>query len=102
MTYLYCLVRGSRKPVLRRVTGGLPHAGPPRALDAGGALWLIVSDVDDDAYNERAIATGLRDLEWVSLRAVAHERIVEQFLSAPAVLPMQLFTIFTTDARPVD
>jgi hypothetical protein len=102
VTYLYCLVRGSRKPVLRRVTGGLPDGGPTRALDAGEALWLIVCDVDDAMYDERAIAAGLQDLEWVSRRAIEHERIVEQFLSAPAVLPMQLFAIFTTDARAIE
>jgi hypothetical protein len=30
---------------------------------------------------------------------VAHEAVVEQFLSAKAVLPMQLFTLFTSDER---
>jgi hypothetical protein len=102
VTYLYCLVRGSRKPVLRRVGGGLPGAGPPRVLAAGEGLWLIVADVEDADYSERAIAAGLQDLEWVSRRGIGHERIVEGFLSAPAVLPMQMFTIFTTDARALE
>lgn len=102
MTYLYCLVRGSRKPVLRRVAVGLPGAGPARALDAGDGLWLIVSDVESAAYGEEAIAAGLQDLAWVSRRAIGHERMVEHFLSAPAVLPMQMLTIFTTDARALE
>ncbi len=102
MTYLYCLVRGSRKPMLRRVTGGLPRSGSLRALDAGQGLWLIVTDVDDAEYSEKAIAAGLQNLEWVSARAVGHEAVVEQFLAASAVLPMQLFTIFTTDARALE
>ena len=102
MTYLYCLVRSSRKPVLRRATRGLPGAGAARALGAGEALWLIVADVKDTEYNEAAIASGLQNLEWVSVRAVGHEAVIEQFLAAPAVLPMQLFTIFKTDARALE
>jgi Gas vesicle synthesis protein GvpL/GvpF len=99
---VYCLVRGSRRPALRRVAGGLPGAGPVRALDAGNGLWLIAADVDEAEYSENAIAEGLQNLEWVSARAVGHEAVIEQFLSAPAVLPMQLFTIFKTDARALE
>jgi hypothetical protein len=99
VTYVYCLVRSARKPSLRRVTGGLPGAGPVRALDAGRGLWVIASDVPEREYNERAIADGLTHIEWVSQRAMAHEAIVERFLGAPALLPMQLFTIFTSDER---
>jgi hypothetical protein len=33
---------------------------------------------------------------------VAHEAVVEHFLRAPAVLPMQLFTIFTSDERALE
>lgn len=102
MTYLYCLVRGGRKPGLRRAAGRLPGAGPVRALDAGEGLWLIVADVDDAEYNEKAITAGLQNLEWVSARAVSHEAVVEQFLAGRAVLPMQLFTIFKTDARALE
>jgi hypothetical protein len=102
VTYVYCLVRASRKPALRKAAGGLPGAGPARALDAGKGLWLIAADVSEDEYGEPAIAAGLQNLEWVSPRAVGHETVVEQFLSAAAVLPMQLFTIFIDDARAVE
>jgi hypothetical protein len=33
---------------------------------------------------------------------MAHEAVVEHFLTAPAVLPMQLFTLFTSDERALD
>lgn len=85
--------------MLRRVTGGLPGAGPVRALDAGGGVWLIAADVGEAEYGESSIGAGLKDLDWVSRRAIGHEAIVEQFLAADAVLPMQLFTIFTNDDR---
>lgn len=102
MTYLYCLVRSSRKPALRRVRSGLPGAGVVRALDAGGGLWLIVAHVDEADYGEAAIAAGLSRFDWVSPRAVGHEAVIERFLSSAAVLPMQLFTIFTSDERALD
>jgi Gas vesicle synthesis protein GvpL/GvpF len=99
VTYLYCLVRSARKPAVRRLTAGVPGAAPVRTLDAGAGLWLIVSDVDAGEYSESAIAAGLKDLEWVSRRAMGHEAVVERFMRGAALLPMQLFTIFTSDER---
>jgi hypothetical protein len=81
---------------------GLPGSIKLRALDAGDDLWLIASSVPLRAYGEGALAQGLQDLEWVGRRAMAHEAIVERFLSAPALLPMQLFTLFTSDERAVE
>src|SRR2546427_323699 len=101
-TYLYCVVRSDRRPVLRRVPGGVPGASPPRVLDAGGGLWLIAADVPEAEYGEAAIARGLKQLDWVSKRAMGHEAVVEHFLRARAVVPMQLFTIFTADDRAIE
>ena len=50
-------------------------------------------------YGEQAINRGLTNLDWVSRAAVAHEAVVESFITSPAVLPMKLFTIFTSDER---
>jgi hypothetical protein len=88
--------------VLQRVSSGVPGASPSRALDAGRGLWLIVADVPEAEYGEAAIARGLKRLEWVSKRAMGHEAVVEHFLRARAVLPMQLFTIFTSDDRAIE
>ena len=77
----------------------MPGADGIRVLPAGGGLWLIVSDVPVEAYGEDALATGLQDLEWVARRAMAHEAVVERFLSARAVVPMKLLTLFTSDER---
>jgi hypothetical protein len=77
----------------------MPGGGPIRLLDAGGGLWLIVSSVAASEYDEAALARGLQNLDWVGRRAVAHEAVVEHFLGARAVLPMQLFTLFASDER---
>jgi hypothetical protein len=53
-------------------------------------------------YGEEALERGLQQLDWVAPRALAHEAVVEHFLAAPAVLPMQLFTMFAGDERAVE
>lgn len=73
-----------------------------RVLEAGKDLWLIVSTVTASEYGEAGLERGLKDLDWVGRQALEHEGIVERFLKTPAVLPMQLLTLFTTDARAVD
>ena len=78
----------------------------PAAKGARGAAsscdWLVVSTVPERDYGEAALEQGLQDLEWVAPRAVAHESVVEHFLAAPALLPMQIFTLFTGDERAVE
>ena len=99
LTYVYCLVAGQRRPAVARLPAGVPNAGPTRVIEAGGALWLVVASARADAYSAAALAEGLRDLDWVARHALAHEAVVERFLRAKALVPMQLFTLFTSDAR---
>ena len=99
LIYVYCLVRAPRRPSLRNVPDGMPDSSELRALDAGNGLWAVVANVPAGDYDESALARGLQDLDWVGHRAMAHESVVEHFLGASAVLPMQLFTLFTSDER---
>jgi hypothetical protein len=101
LTYVFCLVRGTRRPALPKLSAPsvLPGSHDLRALPAGDDLWLIATSVSPDEYDEAALAKGLQNLDWVARRAMAHETMVEQFLSARAVLPMQLFTLFSSDER---
>jgi hypothetical protein len=102
-TYLYCLVRAPREPSLRGAPGGLPGAGRPRAIDAGGGLWLVAADAPLDRYGEKPIEQGLKDLAWVSSVAVPHEAVVEHVArNGGAVVPMKLFTLFHSDARALE
>ena len=102
LTYVFCLVRSARRPRTDRVDVDLPGARNLRALAAGKTEWLIVATVPASHYDEQALAQGLQDLDWVGPRAMAHEAIVEAFLKAPAVLPMQLFSLFTSDERALE
>jgi hypothetical protein len=73
--------------------------GPVRLLDVEGGLFVAVADAPLNRYGEAAINRGLTDLDWVSRAAVTHEAVVESFIKETAVLPMKLFTIFTSDER---
>jgi hypothetical protein len=64
--------------------------------------WLVVSSVPEAVYGEDALEHRLQDLEWIGPRALAHEAVIEHFLSADAVLPMQLFALFQSDGRAVE
>jgi len=99
LSYVFCLVRGARRPVVRDIPDGMPGGSDLRAIEVGDQLWAIVETVREADYGEGALARGLQNLDWVGERAVAHERVIERFLSASAVLPMQLFTMFTSDER---
>lgn len=101
-TYVYCLVHGPRPPSTRGVPDGVPRGEAPRVVAAGRSLHAVVSSVPLDAFGEAAIARGFRDLTWVSECAVGHERVVERFLGRGTVVPMKLFTIFTSDARALE
>src|SRR5262249_28784926 len=100
-TYVYCVVAARTRPALARVPHGVAGPGKVRALDVAPDLFMVVADAPLDTYSEAAINRGLADLDWVSRAAVAHEAVVESFRAAPAVLPMKLFTIFTSDDRAV-
>ena len=102
LTYVYCLVRSPKAPSAGAVRGPMPGARGVRVLNAGPATWAIVSSVPAREYDETVLATGLQSLDWVGRRAIAHETVVEQFLGAPAVLPLTLFTLFTTDERALE
>jgi len=98
-TYLYCLVHGKEPPSLAGVPSGLPGMRAPRLLDAGNSLWLVAADAPLARYGKSPIEEGLRNLKWVAACAVAHEQVIEHFTDAGTVIPMKLFTLFTTDNR---
>jgi hypothetical protein len=119
-TYVYCLIADRRRPRRRAALKGLPATGPVRLLEVvdsfrgreavgsgrkrrprGLKQWLVVADAPLDRYGQEAINRGMSNLDWVSRAALAHESVIESFSGASAVLPMKLFTIFTSDSRSI-
>ena len=96
--YLYCVVRAARRPALARVPAGLPGGTRPAAHKLSASLWLITADVPLDTYGPAHLESRLRDLDWVSQVALAHEAVVEHFSRAKGavVVPTKLFTMFSS------
>lgn len=102
--YLYCVVRAARKPSLGRVPAGLAGAARPEAHRLAGSLWLMTADVPLAAYGPEHLEARLRDLEWVSETAIAHEAVVEHFARGrgAVVVPMTLFTMFSSTEKAIE
>jgi hypothetical protein len=96
--YLYCVVRAARRPSLSRVPAGLPGGSRPAANKLSASLWLLTAEVPLDIYGPQQLEARLRDLDWVSEAALAHEAVVEHFSRArgAVVVPMKLFTMFSS------
>jgi len=102
-TYIYCVIRSLRKPPAASAPEGLPGAARPGVLPVADGLWMVAAEVPLDRYAPSVVEASLRDLEWVSTIALAHEAVVEHFSRSrgAAVVPMKLFTIFTSQDRAV-
>ena len=102
-TYLYCVVRAARKPAATAAPEGLPGAGRPDVVPVAASLWLITATVPLDVYGAEPLESVLSDLDQVGRIGLAHEAVVEHFARRPGltVVPMKLFTMFSTRARAV-
>jgi len=100
-TYIYCLVECARRPVTARIPKGLPGATAPDLLEVGKSLWGVAAEIPLKLYGPGRLEKRLRDISWVADIAVAHESVVEHFAAGKraAVIPMKLFTIFSSRDR---
>jgi hypothetical protein len=100
-TYIYCLAQSARKPSAARVPRGLPGATPAVPTQLTGRLWVVHAEAPLDQYGPGPVEASLKDLDWVSRIALAHEAVVEHFAALPGttVIPMKLFTMFSSVDR---
>jgi hypothetical protein len=98
-TYVYGVLQSRVTPVPNRVPKGLDGMGKPRLLALGQGLWLVAADAPLDRYGSEPIERRLTDLDWVSRCALAHEAVVESLSRHGVVIPVKLFTLFSSDER---
>lgn len=79
---------------------GMDGAGI-RLLDAGG-FALASSEVDPAVYSGGALEERLGDLAWVGARGVEHEKVVTWFADHATIVPVRLFTLFSSEASLLD
>jgi hypothetical protein len=102
--YLYCVVRAARKPSVARAPAGLAGATRPEAHRLAESLWLITANVPLGVYGPEHLEVRLRNLEWVSETAMAHEALIQHFATGrrAVVIPMKLFTMFSSLEKAID
>jgi gas vesicle protein GvpL/GvpF len=98
-TYVFCLVQSPRPPSLRGVPDSVPGAGAVRVLSITRDLWAVVADAPLDRFSSDHLEQDLHDLEMVSRHALAHAAVVEFFFRTSPVIPLKIFTLFSTDER---
>jgi len=102
-TYLYCIVHGDDAPVTTKAPHGLPGASRPVIASVARSFWLVTAGVPLKSYGPGPLEASLRDARWVTDLAVAHESVVEFFArqAGVTVIPMKLFTLFSSENRAV-
>jgi hypothetical protein len=102
-TYLYAIVKASRRPSLAGAPPGVPDATPVALHAVSPSLWLLTAGVPLKVYGPGTLETSLADMDWVGRAAVAHEQVVEHFARrrGATLIPMKLFTMFSTPERAV-
>src|SRR5690349_14755540 len=79
-----------------------PLTGIPTGLDDArvsveyhAGVGALVSTLDAELYAPAAIEEGSGDVEWLSPRAVAHDRVLTWASDHGAVVPLPMFSLFS-------
>ena len=96
-TYVYCLVRSPRVPSLRGVPRSVPGAGPVRLISVDRGVWAAVADAPLEQFTGAELQKSLQDVEVIAAHALAHASVVEFFFRRAPVIPLKLFTLFSSD-----
>lgn len=98
-TYVFCLVQSTRPPSIRRMPASVPGAGPPRLIAVDRDIWAVGADAPLDRYDTERLAHDLQDIDAISRHALAHASVVEFFFKRMPVIPLKVFTVFSSDDK---
>ena len=108
LVYLYCLT--NKAPALKAAEDlPRPSLKSNTALKEGWGLvdtarffyyqglYVVVSNVSTDEYNEENLKKNLANLEWIKSRAGIHEKVIETVMKNSCVIPFKFGTLFNTE-----
>ena len=72
---------------------GLDDAGV--SLEHAGGVAALVSVLDAATYSADALETNTANVEWLSPRALAHDRVLTWASDRGAVVPLPMFSVFS-------
>lgn len=79
----------------------IPGAGRPRLLGIDRGIWAVVADAPLERFTGEQLQQEMQDVEAISRHAVAHAAVVEFFFRHATVIPLKLFTLFSSDEKVV-
>ena len=94
---MFCLIESERAPALRGVPPGVPGAGAPRLVAVDRGMWAVVADAPLEHFAGDELQEELREIEGISRHALAHAAVVEFFFRRAPVIPLKMFTLFSSD-----
>jgi hypothetical protein len=77
----------------------VPGAGVPRLLAIDRDVWAVVADAPLERFSGEALQEEMQDVEAISRHAVAHASVIEFFFRRAPVIPLKLFTLFSSDEK---
>lgn len=98
-TYVFCLVQSRTAPSTRGVPSSVPEAGAIRLLPIERGVWAVVADAPLTHFSGEALQEEMQDIEAISRHALAHASVIEFFFRRAPVIPLKLFTLFSSDER---
>src|SRR3954467_7655304 len=89
--YVYGIV--PEKAAMSSPPAGLDDARV--AIDRHAGVAALVSVLDGESYGPDAIEASSADVEWLSPRAIAHDRVLTWASDHGAVIPFPMFSLFS-------
>jgi hypothetical protein len=84
---------------VRGVPASVPGAGAPRLLAIDRDIWAVVADAPLERFAGDALRQEMQDVESISRHALAHAAVIEFFFRRAPVIPLKLFTLFSSDEK---
>ena len=92
--YVYGIVPGDTS--MTSIPGGIDDAGV--SIERAADIAALVSVLDGAVYSPSAIERASGDVEWLSPRAVAHDRVLTWASDHGAVIPLPMFSLFSGES----
>jgi hypothetical protein len=89
--YVYGVVPGDTS--MTSIPGGIDDAGV--SVERVSGVAALVSVLDGGDYSPNRIERASGDVEWLSPRAVAHDRVLTWASDHGAVVPLPMFSLFS-------
>src|SRR5689334_21532246 len=92
--YVYGIVPATSD--LAGAPSGIEDAPVSLEPSSDGGARAVVSVLADEAYAPATLESRVGDVEWLSPRAVAHDRVLSWLSDRAAVVPLPMFTMFSS------